>query len=58
MPLLIGFQLGIDEHYAAHLIDDLLYGEHVFEKISVFGEFTETILKHHLEMSRQAEQEA
>ena len=50
--------MGIDEHYAAHLIDDLLYGEHVFEKTSVFGEFTETILKHHLEMSRQAEQVA
>ena len=55
---LIGLQFGIDEHYAAHLIDDLLYGEHIFEKISVFGEFTETILKHHLEMSRQAEQVA
>jgi len=32
---------------AEHLIDDLLYSEHIFEKLSVFGEFTETILKHH-----------
>ena len=30
---------------AARLIDDLMYGEHMLEKVSVFGEFTETIYK-------------
>lgn len=39
--------LQIPSDKAAHLIDDLLYSEHIFEKLSVFGEFTETILKHH-----------
>ena len=29
----------------ARLIDDLMYSEHMFEKVSVFGEFTETIYK-------------
>ena len=29
----------------ARLIDDLMYGEHMLEKVSVFGEFTETIYK-------------
>lgn len=36
------------------LIDDFMYGEHLFEKISVFGEFTETILKNHLEKIKKA----
>lgn len=33
---------------AERLIDDLMYSEHLFEKVSVFGEFTETIYKHQL----------
>ena len=36
-------------HDLSTLIDDFMYGEHMFEKISVFGEFTETIYKNHLE---------
>ncbi|TCM66428.1 hypothetical protein EC844_11328 [Acinetobacter calcoaceticus] len=40
-------QIQVDLPKAEHLIDDLLYSEHIFEKLSVFGEFTETILKHH-----------
>lgn len=54
--VLVGLQMGIDQRHARHLIDDLLYGEHIFEKMSVFGEFTETILKHHLEIRRKTEQ--
>lgn len=36
------------------LIDDFMYGEHLFEKISVVGEFSETILKNHLEKIKTA----
>lgn len=44
---LVSQQFNIQLDKAQHLIDDLLYGEHIFEKLSVFGEFTETIFKHH-----------
>ena len=40
----------ISMQQTAHLLDDLFYGEHLFEKVSVFGEFTETLYKHHLKM--------
>lgn len=39
---------GIQHADAERLIDDLMYSEHLFEKVSVFGEFTETIYKHQL----------
>ncbi|WP_034588346.1 hypothetical protein [Acinetobacter thermotolerans] len=39
---------GIQKVDAEHLIEDLMYSEHLFEKVSVFGEFTETIYKHQL----------
>ncbi|ATO20406.1 hypothetical protein BS636_12395 [Acinetobacter sp. LoGeW2-3] len=39
---------GIQNSDAERLIDDLMYSEHLFEKVSVFGEFTETIYKHQL----------
>ena len=41
------FHMKLDD--AEHLIDDLMYSEHLFEKLSVFGEFTETIFKNSLE---------
>lgn len=44
---LLSQQLKVALDKAEHLIDDLLYSEHIFEKLSVFGEYTETILKHH-----------
>lgn len=31
---------------AERFIEDLMYGEHVFEKVSVLGEFSDTIYKH------------
>jgi hypothetical protein len=34
---------------AERFIEDLMYGEHVFEKVSVLGEFSDTIYKHQLE---------
>ena len=50
---LLSLQLNVPLHKAEHLIDDLLYSEHIFEKLSVFGEFSDTILKqHHLTTSR------
>lgn len=36
------------------LIDDFMYSEHIFEKISVFGEFTETIYKDQLLKAKKA----
>lgn len=45
--ILVSQQFNIQPDKAQNLIDDLLYGEHVFEKLSVFGEFTDTILKYH-----------
>ena len=41
-------------HDLERLIDDFMYSEHLFEKISVFGEFTETIYKDHLLKSKKA----
>lgn len=35
---------------AERFIDDLMYGEHVFEKVSVLGEFSDTVYKHQQEM--------
>lgn len=50
---LLSLQLNVPLQKAEHLIDDLLYSEHIFEKLSVFGEFSDTILKqHHLTTSR------
>lgn len=46
---LVSRQFHMKLHDAAHLIDDLMYSEHLFEKLSVFGEFTETIFKNNLE---------
>lgn len=34
---------------AERFIEDLMYGEHVFEKVSVLGEFSDTIYKHQRE---------
>lgn len=34
---------------AERFIEDLMYGEHVFEKVSVLGEFSDTIYKHQQE---------
>lgn len=34
---------------AERFIEDLMYGEHVFEKVSVLGEFSDTIYKHECE---------
>lgn len=50
---LLSLQLNVPLQKAEHLIDDLLYSEHIFEKLSVFGEYSDTILKqHHLTTSR------
>lgn len=38
----------LQEAQVERLIDDLMYGEHLLEKVSVFGEFTETMYKHQL----------
>ncbi|OAL79275.1 hypothetical protein AY606_07600 [Acinetobacter sp. SFB] len=46
---LVSRQFRMKLNDAAHLIDDLMYSEHLFEKLSVFGEFTETIFKNSLE---------
>ena len=46
---LVSRQFHMKLNDAAHLIDDLMYSEHLFEKLSVFGEFTETIFKNNLE---------
>lgn len=46
---LISSSLNLNLADAERLIDDLMYSEHLFEKISVFGEFTETIFKNHSE---------
>ena len=35
---------------AERFIDDLMYGEHVFEKVSVLGEFSDTVYKHQQEI--------
>ncbi|OTG65021.1 hypothetical protein [Acinetobacter silvestris] len=43
---LISQQFNMKLHDAERLIDDLMYSEHLLEKLSVFGEFTETIFKH------------
>jgi len=51
---LIGQNLHLKLKDAEHLIDDLMYSEHLFEKLSVFGEFTETIFKNHLESKLRA----
>lgn len=34
---------------AERFIEDLMYGEHVFEKVSVLGEFSDTVYKHQQE---------
>jgi hypothetical protein len=34
---------------AERFIEDLMYGEHIFEKVSVLGEFSDTIYKHQLQ---------
>ena len=34
---------------AERFIEDLMYGEHVFEKVSVLGEFSDTVYKHQRE---------
>lgn len=39
--------LNLKANDAYRLIDDLMYGEHLFEKVSVLGEFSETIFKQH-----------
>ena len=46
---LVSRQFHMKLNDAAHLIDDLMYSEHLFEKLSVFGAFTETIFKNNLE---------
>lgn len=38
---------------AERFIEDLMYGEHVFEKVSVLGEFSDTIYKHQLEQQHK-----
>ncbi|OTG80282.1 hypothetical protein [Acinetobacter sp. ANC 4648] len=43
---LISQQFNLKLSDAERLIDDLMYSEHLLEKLSVFGEFTETIFKH------------
>ncbi|WP_407307112.1 hypothetical protein [Acinetobacter sp.] len=54
--VLVSCQFHIKLNDAEHLIDDLMYSEHLFEKLSVFGEFTETIFKNKLELeSRKAQ---
>ena len=46
---LVSRQFHMKLNDAEHLIDDLMYSEHLFEKLSVFAEFTETIFKNNLE---------
>jgi len=36
------------------LIQDLLYSEHILEKISVYEEFIDTIFKHKTELTKRA----
>ncbi|AXY56770.1 hypothetical protein CDG60_09460 [Acinetobacter chinensis] len=44
---LVSQHLNISLKDAERLVDDLMYSEHLFEKFSVFGEFTETVFKQH-----------
>lgn len=36
-----------------HLIDDMFYTEHIYEKLSVYGEFMQTRLQNHLQSKQQ-----
>ena len=38
---------------AERFIEDLMYGEHVFEKVSVLGEFSDTVYKHQAEQAQK-----
>ncbi|EPF74269.1 hypothetical protein [Acinetobacter rudis] len=39
-----------------HLIDDMFYTEHIYEKLSVYGEFMQTRLQNHLQSKQQSVQ--
>ncbi|MDU6160414.1 MAG: hypothetical protein E6651_16225, partial [Acinetobacter sp.] len=32
-------------HQMTHLIDDMFYSEHIFEKLSVYSEYIQTLLQ-------------